>query len=75
MNERRFSTRGLIIMKNGMHLYKSIHKILPASLILFIFYTAVMPETAFAFAANLPESEIETINQDDFDKKFREGRD
>ncbi len=34
-----------------------------------------MPETAFAFAANLPESEIETINQDDFDKKFREGRD
>jgi HEAT repeat protein len=34
-----------------------------------------MPETAFAFIVNSPASEIETINQDDFDKKFREGRD
>jgi TolA-binding protein len=34
-----------------------------------------MPETAFAFVVNSPASKIETSNQDDFDKKFREGRD
>ncbi len=62
-------------MKNEKPLSNSIHKTIPALLILFIFYTAVMPETAFAFAANPPASEIETINQDDFDKNFREGRD
>lgn len=62
-------------MKNEKHLYKSIHKTIPALLILFIFYTAVMPETAFAFVVNSPASKIETSNQDDFDKKFREGRD
>jgi len=62
-------------MKNEKHLYKSIYKTLPASLILFVFYTGVVPETAFAFAVDSFVSTVETGSQDDFDKKFREGRD
>ncbi len=62
-------------MKNEKHLYKLIYKTFPALLIIFIFYIAVVPEATFAFAVNSPVSKIETDNQDDFDKKFREGRD
>jgi hypothetical protein len=62
-------------MKNVKHLFKSIYKTVPALLILITIYIALSPETAFAFTVNSPAAEIETINQDDFDKKFREGRD
>lgn len=62
-------------MRNKRQLFSSIHKTILALLILFIFYTAVMPETAFAFVVNSPASKIEMTNQDDFDKNFREGRD
>lgn len=60
-------------MKNEKHLYKLIYKTLPALLILFTIHTAVMPETAWA--KNSPAPRIKNDNQDDFDKKFREGRD
>ena len=62
-------------MKNKKHLYQLIYKTSPALLILFTFFIAAMPEAAFAFRANAPVSVVETDNQDDFDKKFREGRD
>jgi tetratricopeptide (TPR) repeat protein len=62
-------------MKNKRNLYQLIYKTLPALLIIFTIYTVVMPKTAFAFVESATAPEIETIDQDDFDKKFREGRD
>jgi outer membrane protein assembly factor BamD (BamD/ComL family) len=60
-------------MNNKKHLYRQIYKTLPALLIISTFYTAIMPETTFAFPKN---SFVSKINiQDDFDKKFREARD
>ncbi|MEJ7701153.1 MAG: HEAT repeat domain-containing protein [Pyrinomonadaceae bacterium] len=60
-------------MNNKKHLYRQIYKTLPALLIISTFYTAIMPETAFAFPKNSFVSK--TNIQDDFDKKFREARD
>ncbi|MGI8885237.1 MAG: HEAT repeat domain-containing protein [Pyrinomonadaceae bacterium] len=62
-------------MKNEKNLSKSIHKTLPALLILLVIYTTLMPEIVTASAKNLPASKIESANRDDFDKEFREGRD
>ena len=62
-------------MKNKKHLYSLIYKTFPALLTLFIFGNAVTPKAAFALAANSPASKIEIAVQDNFDKKFREGRD
>lgn len=60
-------------MKNEKHLYKPFYKTSAALLILLTFYTAAaVPAAAFASATNSPVSAID--NQDDFDKKFREGR-
>lgn len=55
------------------HLYQSIYKKLPALLILFLIYTAVMPDTASA--QNSPVAKNEAENQDFFGERFREGRD
>ena len=60
-------------MNNKKHLYCQIYKTLPALLILYAFYTAIMPETALALTENLSVSKFNV--QDDFDKKFREARD
>ena len=60
-------------MKNNLYLYRSIYKTLPALLILFTIYTAVMPETARA--QNQSASKTEADNQDLFGERFREGRD
>lgn len=62
-------------MRNKKHSYQLIYKTLPALLILSVFYTAAVPKAVFAFAAHSAVSEIKAANQDDFDKKFREGRD
>jgi tetratricopeptide (TPR) repeat protein len=64
-------------MKNEKHSYQPIYKTLPALLILFTFYTALMPEIfAAASAGNPPTRRTKSAAvQDDFDKKFREGRD
>jgi HEAT repeat protein len=66
-------------MKNKKHLYRliyqSIYKTIPVLLIIFTIYIAATPEKVFAFVENASAPEIETIDQDDFDKKFREGRD
>ena len=65
-------------MKNEKHSYQSIYKTLPALLILFTIYTALMPEirAAASSAKNSFIIKIESAAvQDDFDKKFREGRD
>ena len=60
-------------MKNRQHLYKKIYKTAPALLIILIFYTAIMPDTALALIIDSSRAKI--IVQDDFDKKFREARD
>ena len=62
-------------MKTLKHLYKQIHKIVPALLITFIFYTVIMPDTALALTGDSLVSETKITDQDDFDKKFREARD
>src|SRR5215204_238701 len=59
------------------HLYRTIHKTLPALLILLVIYTTVLPEIA---AQRSTVSNVETDNkdkffQDSFDERFREGRD
>lgn len=64
-------------MKNEKHSYQPIYKTLPTLLILFTIYTALMPEIYAADSAGNPparKTESATV-QDDFDKKFREGRD
>ncbi len=64
-------------MKNEKHSYQTIYKTLPALLILFTFYTALMPEIYAAVSAGNPPA-LKTKSQavqDDFDKKLREGRD
>ncbi|MGI8668868.1 MAG: tetratricopeptide repeat protein [Aridibacter sp.] len=60
-------------MKMEMQSYKKTFKTLSALLIIFTFYIVIMPNNSFAFETNSNASE--KINQDDFDKKFREGRD
>lgn len=60
-------------MNDKKHLYRQIYKTLPALLILFTFYIAVMPENINAFGVNSVASKAAA--QDDFDKKFREARD
>lgn len=60
-------------MKNEKHLFNSIYKTFPALLILFIFYIAVIPKASYAFTMYSSVSKAD--NQDDFNKKFREGRD
>lgn len=65
-------------MKNTKHLFVSIYSIyqtLPVLLILLTIFIAFTPETAAASAANSPAPKIESAEQDDFDKKFRAGRD
>lgn len=59
-------------MKNKTHSYRQFYKTLPALLIIFIFYTAVMPPAAFG--KNPFGFTIEAAGQNDFDKQFREGR-
>jgi hypothetical protein len=64
-------------MKNEKHSYQPIHKTLPALLILFTIYTALMPEIYAAGSTGNPpplKTKLAMV-QDDFDKKFREGRD
>lgn len=53
--------------------YSQIYKTLPALLILFAFYIAIMPENINGFGAHPVASKAAA--QDDFDKKFREARD
>lgn len=53
--------------------YKKIYKTLSALLIIFTFYIAIMPNIFFAFETTSNVSE--KVMQDEFDKKFREGRD
>ncbi len=55
------------------NLYQRIYKIFPALLFILLIYTAVTPENIIAFTVD--PTILETVNQDDFDKKFREGRD
>lgn len=65
-------------MKNTKHLFLSIYSIyktLPALLILLTIFIAFTPDNAAASAANSPAPKIESAEQDDFDKKFRAGRD
>lgn len=60
-------------MINKTNLYKQFYKALPALVIIFTLYTTTMP--GVSFARTLPISNAKTSRQDDFDKKFREGRD
>ena len=60
-------------MKNEKHLSQSFCQILPALLILFTIYTAVVPETARA--QNPMPPGIEVTTQNNFGEKFRAGRD
>lgn len=61
-------------MKNQTHLFKLIYKTFAAALILSVFYTAATPQIARAATVAVPISLSETDAQDEFDKKFREGR-
>lgn len=56
-------------MKNQSHSYKNFYTKLSALLIILTLYTAMMPEKSFA------ETFSVFVKQDDFTKKFREGRD
>jgi HEAT repeat protein len=60
-------------MKIENQSYKKIYKTLSALLIIFTFFIAIMPNNSFGF--ELVSNVSEKVNQDDFDKKFREGRD
>lgn len=62
-------------MKNEKPISTTIYKTFPVLLILLTIYTAAMPKTVSAFAADSSVSKVESGTQDDFDKKFREGRD
>lgn len=59
-------------MNSEKQTHKRIYKLLPVLLILFTFYIAVMPKVAFVSAADAP---VGKAQDDDFDKRFREGRD
>ncbi len=62
-------------MKTQKYLYKKIYKIVPALLIIFVFYTVIMSNTTLALTADSSVHKTKTTTQDDFDKKFREARD
>lgn len=60
-------------MKDKIGLHKRIYTKLPALIFIFTLYTTIMPEVSFG--KNSRVSTISISSQDDFDKKFREGRD
>lgn len=60
-------------MKDKTGSYKRIYTKLPALIFILTLYTATMPEVSFG--KNSRVSTIDISMQDNFDKKFREGRD
>ncbi len=63
------------MMRNKKHSYQLIYRTLTALLISSAFYISAASKSVFARAAHSAASEIRADNQDDFDKKIREGRD
>lgn len=59
-------------MRNAKHLYRSIYKPLPALLVLSAIFTASMPDAA---RAQNPPPAVEVPAKNNFEEKFRAGRD